>query len=43
MNNDGIMYIMEPDKATIGEIEDDEENRSDEDDEESYPTNSLIN
>ena len=26
VNNDGIMYIMEPDFPTVGEIDEDEEN-----------------
>jgi hypothetical protein len=32
VNNDGIMYIMEMDAATIGEIKADESNWSDDDD-----------
>ena len=31
VNNDGIMYIMDIDAPTIGEIEQDEENWSDDD------------
>jgi hypothetical protein len=32
VNNDGILYIMEPDQATIGEIAEDEKNWSADDD-----------
>jgi hypothetical protein len=31
VNNDGIMYIMELDAPTIGEIEEDEDNWSEDD------------